>query len=119
MWIFIFPLTKRLFTFFTASLYIKKWNYTKKGEKNHANSDKNQYPLWLKIAANMKVSSDAYELRIAFDILTDFQSFMDFDRNSIKSLLKACIKNIYAIAADFPNGIAAENAVLGMNIIMI
>ena len=43
----------------------------------------NQYHLWLKGAANMKLSSDAFVLRITYEGLTNFQSFMDF--NSIVS----------------------------------
>ena len=41
---------------------------------------------------------------------------MDFDCDSIESLLKACIKNIVRIVADVPNGISAKNAVPGTNI---
>ena len=55
-------------------------------------------------------------LRITYEGLTNFQSFMDFDRNSIESLLKGCIKDIDRIFADVPNRIAAENAVPGKNI---
>ena len=76
----------------------------------------NQYCLWLKSAANMKLSSYASVLRITYEGLTNFQSFMDFNRDSIESLSKDCSKNVDRIIADFPNGIAAKNAVLGTNI---
>ena len=46
----------------------------------------NQYRLWLKSAANMRLSSNASVARITYEGLTNFQSFMDFDRNSIKLL---------------------------------
>ena len=46
----------------------------------------NQYYSWLKSAANMKLSSNASVLKIAYAGLIDFQSFMDFYHNSIKSL---------------------------------
>ena len=64
----------------------------------------------------MKLSSDASMLRITYEGITKFQSFMYFDRDSIESLSKACSKDIDAIVADAPNGIAAQNAVSGTNI---
>ena len=76
----------------------------------------NQYRSCTKSAVNMKLSSNASVMRITYEVLTNFQSFMDFDHNSIKSLSKACRKNIYRIISDAPNGIAAENDVLGTNI---
>ena len=76
----------------------------------------NQFLLWLKIDANMKLYSDASVLRITYEGLTDFQSLMDFYRDSIESLFKASINNIDAILYDVPNGIASKNAVPGMNI---
>ena len=42
----------------------------------------NQYYSWLKSAANMKLSSNASVLKIAYAGLTDFQSFMDFNSDS-------------------------------------
>ena len=72
---------------------------------------KNQYHLWLKSAANMRLSSDASVLRITYEGLTKFQSFMDFDWNSIESLSKACSKDIDGIINYVPNGIAAKNNV--------
>ena len=71
--------------------------------------------LWLKSAVNMKLSNDASVLRINYAGLTNFQSFVDFDRDSIEYLSKSCSKNIDAIVADVPNGIVAKHAVPGTN----
>ena len=79
----------------------------------------NKYHPWLKSAANIKLSSNAFMLKITYEGPTNFQSFMNFDHNSIESLLKACSKNIDAIFSDVPNGIAAKNAVPGKNITTI
>ena len=76
----------------------------------------NQFRSWLKIASNMKLSSDASILRITYEGLTKFQSFMEFDCDNIESLSKACSKDIDMIVADVPNEISAENAVPGTNI---
>ena len=78
----------------------------------------NQFRSWLKSAANMKLSSNASVLRIIYEIITNFQFLMDFDRDqdSIKSISKYCNKNIDAIVVDFPTGISAKNAVPGMKI---
>ena len=46
----------------------------------------NQYRPWLKSAANMKLSSDKSVIRVTYEGLTNFQSFMDFYCNSIKSI---------------------------------
>ena len=79
----------------------------------------NQYRLWLKSAANMKLYSNESVLRITYEGLTNFQSFMDFDRDSIGSISKDCSNNIDAIVAYVPNGIATNNAIWGTNISMI
>ena len=55
----------------------------------------------------MKLSSDASVLRITYEALANFQSFMDFDWDIIESLSKSCSKNIDRIVAGVPNGIAA------------
>ena len=64
----------------------------------------------------MKLSPNSPVLRINYEGLTNFQYFMNFDRDSIESLSKSCSKNIYAIKAAVQNGIAAENSVTGTNI---
>ena len=76
----------------------------------------NQYSSWLKSAANMKLPSNESVMRITYEGLTNLQSFMDLDCDSIESLSKACIKNIDALVDDAPNGIAPENATPGANI---
>ena len=55
-------------------------------------------------------------LRFTYEGLTNFQSSVDFERDSIKSISKFCSKNIDAIVANVPDGIAAKNAVPGTNI---
>ena len=76
----------------------------------------NQYHLWLKSAANMKLSYDASVLNITYEGLTNFQYFMEFDCDIIESLSKSWSNNIDAVVVDVPNGIAAENAIPGENI---
>ena len=67
----------------------------------------------------MKLSSNASVLRITYEGITNFQSFMDFDRDSIISLSKVYRKDIDIIIADVPNVIVSENVVPGRNISMI
>ena len=38
----------------------------------------NQFHFWLKSATNMKLSYDASVLRITYEGLTNFQTFIDF-----------------------------------------
>ena len=55
----------------TASLYIKKGDYIKKEIKTIMPIvTNNQYRVWLKSAANMKLSSDASVLNITYEGLT-------------------------------------------------
>ena len=75
-----------------------------------------QFRGWLKSAVNMKLSSYASVLRITYEGLKKFDSFTDFDRESIESLGKAYSKTIDDIIADPPNGIQAENEVPQTNI---
>ena len=49
----------------------------------------NQYRVWLKSSANMKLSYDASVLNITYEGLTNFQYFMEFDCDSIESLSKS------------------------------
>ena len=74
------------------------------------------FKAWLKANVNMKLASDAAVLRITYEGVTDFASLLDFDRDSIEALSKACSKNIPAVTEDAANGIAAENEVPGTNI---
>ena len=76
----------------------------------------NNFKAWLKANVNMKLASDAAVIRITYEGMTDFASLLDFDRESIEALSKACSKTIPAVAEDVANGIAAENEVPGANI---
>ena len=107
---------KILYSFYSLTTYQQRGLYRKGREKSVPIVTNNQYRLWLKIAANMKLSSDAYVLSITYEGLTNFQSFMYSDCNNIESLSKACSKDIDRIISDVPNGIAAENDVPGTNI---
>ncbi len=64
----------------------------------------------------MKLLSNAAVTRITYEGVTDFRSLLDFDRESIEALAKACSKAIDAIAADNQLGITAEPAVNAANI---
>ena len=77
---------------------------------------KAQFRGWLKSAVNMKLSSYASVLCITYEGLKKFDSFTDFDRESIESLGKSYSKTIDDIIADPPNGIQAENEVPRTNI---
>lgn len=74
------------------------------------------FKAWLKANVNMKLASDAAVLRMTYEGVTDFSSLLDFDRESIEALSKACSKTIPAVAEDIANGIAAENEIPGANI---
>ena len=71
---------------------------------------------WLKGGNNIKLSSDAAVLRLTHEGITDFNSFLDFDRDSIEALPKACSRSIDAMMADVANNVVAEPAVPGANI---
>jgi hypothetical protein len=79
----------------------------------------NTFKAWLKANVNMKLASDAAVLRLTYEGVTDFVSLLDFDRDSIEALSKACSKPIPAVAEDLANGIVAENEVPGPNISLI
>ena len=64
----------------------------------------------------MKLSSDAAVLRLLQEGLTTYNSLTDFDKKSLEQLPSVCKETIPAIAADLPNGIAAENEIAGANI---
>lgn len=64
----------------------------------------------------MKLLSNAAVIRITYEGVTDFRSLLDFDRDSIEALSKACSRAIEAVAADDQLGIAAEPDVPAANI---
>jgi len=75
-----------------------------------------QFRSWLKGSNNMKMSSDASVVRVTYEGITNYLSLLDFDRDSIESLSKACSRPIAAIAEDLPSLIAAEPQVPAANI---
>ena len=64
----------------------------------------------------MKLFSYASVLIITYEGLTNFQYFIDFNHDSIKSLLKSCMKDIDSIVYDVPNWIYSKTNVLGTSI---
>ena len=71
---------------------------------------------WLKQGTNMKLATDSAVTRIIHEGITDMDSLIDFDKDSIEALPRACARSIAAIEADEDNEIAAEPAVNGANI---
>lgn len=55
-------------------------------------------------------------LRLTHEGITDFNSFLDFDQDSIEALPKACSRSIDKVVADVANSVVAEPAVPGANI---
>ena len=71
---------------------------------------------WLKASTNMKLSSDASVLRVTHEVITSYDTLVDFDKAAIKNLPRVCKGSIDAIAADVANNVQAEAAVLGANV---
>eukprot|EP00957_Ditylum_brightwellii_P180522 13750843-Ditylum_brightwellii.AAC.1 len=67
----------------------------------------------------MKLSSNATKTCISHEGITNLASLSDFNKKSIKDLLKICKESVVVIAEDIPNGIAAETAVHGANLSLI
>lgn len=76
----------------------------------------NAFKSWLKANPNMKLTSNASVTRITYEGLTDYLSLLDFDRESIEALSKACSRSIPAVTEDATNGITAEAEVPAANI---
>ena len=112
-------LKNTIYGFDSLAIYQERGLYQKGVEISMPILTKNQYLSWLKSAANIKLSSNESVLRITYEGLTNFQSFMDFDRDSIKSLSKFCREDFDMIISDVPNGRAVKTAVPGTNIITI
>lgn len=74
------------------------------------------FRYWLKSNSNIKLSSDASVLRITHEGITNYESLLDFDKNSIQLLPSICKEKINAIPADDANGISDEPEVSGANI---
>lgn len=71
---------------------------------------------WLKQSTNMKLNSNSAVTRILHEGITDLDSLIDFDKDSIEALPKACSRGIDEIEADEANEIEAEDAVPAGNI---
>jgi len=74
------------------------------------------FKSWLKASTNMKLSSDASVNRVTLEGITDFNSLVDFDKQTIQYLPKVCKETIAAIIADPANNITAEVEVPGANV---
>ena len=71
---------------------------------------------WLKASTNMKISSDTSVLRVTHEVITSYDTLVDFDKAAIKNLPRVCKGSIDAIAADIANNVQAEAAVPGANV---
>lgn len=74
------------------------------------------FRAWLKQSTNMKLSTNSAVTRILHEGITDIDSLIDFDKDSIEALPKACSRAIDEIEADEENEIEAEDAVPAGNI---
>lgn len=74
------------------------------------------FKAWLKQGTNMKLSSNSAVTRITHEGITNFESLMDFDKDSIDLLPRACSRAIPAVEADADNNVQAEEAVPAGNI---
>jgi len=74
------------------------------------------FKSWLKASTNMKLSSDASVNSVTHEGITDFNSLVDFDKQTIQYLPKVCKETIAAIVADSANNITAEVEVPGANV---
>ena len=74
------------------------------------------FKSWLKASTNMKLSSDASVNRVIHEGITDFNSLIDFDKDTIQYLPKVCKESIAAIPADPVNNITAEAEVPGASV---
>ena len=104
---------KIIYGFDSLTIYQERKIYRKGEKASMAIMTNNQYELWLKSTENMRLLSDASVLSITYEGLTNFQYFMDFNHNSIKSLLIACIKEIDSIVSDVPNWIFSTKSCPG------
>ena len=71
---------------------------------------------WLKASTNMKLNSDASVLRVTHEVITSYDTLVDFDKAAIKNLPRVCKGSIDAIAADMANNVQFEAAVPGANV---
>ena len=71
---------------------------------------------WLKASTNTKLRSDASVLRVTHEVITSYDTLVDFDKAAIKNLPRVCKGSINEIAADMANNVQAESAVQGANV---
>jgi len=74
------------------------------------------FKSWLKASTNMKLFSDASVNRVIYEGITDFNSLIDFDKETIQYLSKVCKESIAAIPADPVNNITGEAEVPGASV---
>ena len=74
------------------------------------------FKSWLKASTNMKLFSDASVNRVIYEGITDFNSLIDFDKDTIQYLPKVGKEDIAAIPADPVNNITAEAEVPGASV---
>lgn len=74
------------------------------------------FRAWLKQSTNMKLSTNSAVTRILHEGVTDIDSLIDFDKDSIEALPRACARAIVAVEADPDNQIEAEPAVPAGNL---
>jgi len=77
---------------------------------------KTTFRNWIKEGRNIKLSTDSAILCLIHEGITDFNSLLDFDRDSIEALPRACSKSIDAVAVDVANSVISEPAVYRANI---
>jgi len=65
---------------------------------------------WLKASTNMKLSSDAFVNRVIHEGITDFNSLIDFDKDTIQYLPKVCKESTAAIAAIVVRGVCNNSS---------
>ena len=73
------------------------------------------FKSWLKGNVNMKLSYDAVVNCLTYEGLITVDSLTDFDKTSIKYLLRTFKTTIPALTEDLPAGSTTEAEVLGAN----
>ena len=75
-----------------------------------------KFRSWIKDSTNMKLRSDASVLRVTHEVITSYDTLIDFDKSDIKNIPGVCKGSIDAIAADMENNVQDEAAVPGANL---
>ena len=60
---------------------------------------------WIKASTNMKLGSDASVFRVTHEVITSYDTLVDFDKAAIKNLPRVCKGSIDEIAADMANDV--------------